>query len=88
MTTLTIGQLSILQSLREGDNPIFRAPDAELIYFDRDVSHLLCLDLLVGNSNAFTLTAAGRLLAEHDDLIDTLSCRTTSHQTTHHRPPA
>jgi hypothetical protein len=60
MTILTLGQLSILQSLNEGDNPLFQAPEADLVYFDRDVARLLSLDLIVGNGSAFTLTTSGR----------------------------
>jgi len=56
---LSIGQLSILHSLRDGDDPILRAPVSELIFFERDVQQLLALALIQRSGRLIALTLAG-----------------------------
>jgi hypothetical protein len=56
---LSIGQLSILHSLRDGDDPILRAPVSELIFFDRDFGQLLALGLIQRSGRLPALTLAG-----------------------------
>jgi hypothetical protein len=56
---LTHGQLSILHSLRDGDDPLLRAPDHELIYFERDLAVLAAMGLIERNGPLQALTLAG-----------------------------
>ena len=56
---LSIGQLSILHSLRDGDDPILRAPVSELIFFERDVQQLLALGLIQRSGRLIALTLDG-----------------------------
>lgn len=57
---LTEGQLSILHSLHDGDDPILRAPDADLIYYVRDVRLLVDEGLIRPQGKGHVLTSAAR----------------------------
>ena len=56
---LTYGQLSILQSLLDGDDPLLRAPDEALIFYERDLAHLSSLGLLERSGRCLRLTRGG-----------------------------
>jgi hypothetical protein len=59
ISQFSIGQLSILHSLRDGDDPILGAPVSELVFFDRDIEHLLALELIQRSGRLIALTLAG-----------------------------
>lgn len=55
----SIGELSILHSLRDGDAPLLRVPESELIYFTRDVAHLVLRGMVAQTGQQLALTLAG-----------------------------
>ena len=56
---LSCGELSILHSLRDGDDPILRVPEPELVFFSRDVARLLHRGMIQRSGQRFGLTIAG-----------------------------
>jgi hypothetical protein len=56
---LSCGELSILHSLRDGDDPILRVPESELVFFSRDVARLLHRGLIERSGQRFALTIDG-----------------------------
>ena len=65
---LTFGQVSILQNLRDGENPLLRASDLELIFFDHDMAQLAHLGYILKSGNVYALTLEGLdTLARHEN---------------------
>ena len=43
---LTPGQVAVLGKLRDGEDPLLRAPDIEPIFFNRDLAELIHLGFI------------------------------------------
>ena len=56
---LSCGELSILHSLRDGDDPILRVPESELVFFSRDLASLLHRGMIQRSGQRFALTIDG-----------------------------
>ena len=57
--SITSGQLSILHSLRDGDDPLMRVAEDDLIFYQRDVGVLANLGLVDREGRRLLLTPLG-----------------------------